>query len=690
LIKKEVLKQKPEETKLGFSLHSLKDKINEIINKIASISILNILDVAWYDARKYATDSLRRKNGLMRAVNKIGSKDRTILITNQQNIPHSITVPANITLQFLQGGFLNISSGKTVTINGHVGAGLYQIFKGSGTVSGLKKVYSEWWGTKKDGTDDSIAFQKALVCAIGGEVLISDGTYLVNCYSLDTSIRGSGKESILKSYTADGYALELGGGGTWTFRGIRDLRIDGDSGRYGVKFANQGSSDQSAGRWVFEKARFRNCKIAVHKTAGNLGNRFLNCLFEAGEFGLYAESHTDHVMHAGCDTFEGCHFQEYTLAAVYINNTDGNPGQTVFRDCIVETNAGFAFFIKEYPNLMPIVFDTVWLEQNHTSGTVTIDSVEYTPRDFYFRKTRYATLDKIGGNAYTLELTESKIRESNSFVSVGSTVIKNDTISTFISDNLQIGVQVLPTRYVESLKSVVVCQQTYANVLLIPPRNKLTSGYTAFGQTFAAANTYIFTCTDGNLTGTIINDGVLFDSCVEVTIPSNYTASVYSSEKPTLPTDKWYAWSVDVKLITTAKPSDLDFVESQVFAPNFASYLEKDKWLTFGGVTNTTAQCKMAIRAKVDGSEVTLRFSAWQTVQFDTVEEATRYFNSKLFSQTSERRRILQSDSAPTTGTWAVGDEVLNNTPAAGGTPGWVCTTAGTPGTWKAMANLAA
>jgi hypothetical protein len=43
----------------------------------------------------------------------------------------------------------------------------------------------------------------------------------------------------------------------------------------------------------------------------------------------------------------------------------------------------------------------------------------------------------------------------------------------------------------------------------------------------------------------------------------------------------------------------------------------------------------------------------------------------------------------PTTGTWRQGDIVWNTASASGGTPGWVCTIAGTPGTWKAMANLA-
>jgi hypothetical protein len=39
--------------------------------------------------------------------------------------------------------------------------------------------------------------------------------------------------------------------------------------------------------------------------------------------------------------------------------------------------------------------------------------------------------------------------------------------------------------------------------------------------------------------------------------------------------------------------------------------------------------------------------------------------------------------AAPTTGTWLRGDRVDNLNPSAGGFVGWVCTTGGTPGTWK-------
>lgn len=49
-----------------------------------------------------------------------------------------------------------------------------------------------------------------------------------------------------------------------------------------------------------------------------------------------------------------------------------------------------------------------------------------------------------------------------------------------------------------------------------------------------------------------------------------------------------------------------------------------------------------------------------------------------------------RNNAAPVAGTWAVGDVVYNSAPAAAGTIGWVCTTAGTPGTWKTFGAIAA
>jgi hypothetical protein len=57
--------------------------------------------------------------------------------------------------------------------------------------------------------------------------------------------------------------------------------------------------------------------------------------------------------------------------------------------------------------------------------------------------------------------------------------------------------------------------------------------------------------------------------------------------------------------------------------------------------------------------------------------------------------RPISSATDPTTYTgsslwrWEVGDVVYNSSPVSGGTIGWVCTTAGTPGTWKTFGAIA-
>lgn len=49
----------------------------------------------------------------------------------------------------------------------------------------------------------------------------------------------------------------------------------------------------------------------------------------------------------------------------------------------------------------------------------------------------------------------------------------------------------------------------------------------------------------------------------------------------------------------------------------------------------------------------------------------------------------FRGSAAPTVGTWKVGDIVYDTTPSASGNIGWVCVTAGTPGTWKTFGTIA-
>lgn len=53
-------------------------------------------------------------------------------------------------------------------------------------------------------------------------------------------------------------------------------------------------------------------------------------------------------------------------------------------------------------------------------------------------------------------------------------------------------------------------------------------------------------------------------------------------------------------------------------------------------------------------------------------------------------RIVGVGSAAPVAGTYYVGDILLHSAPAASGNIGWVCTTQGTPGTWKTFGAIAA
>ena len=97
----------------------------------------------------------------------------TLQISSTLSAPDTLAVPSTVTLQFIQGGMLNIASGKVITINGFVDAGTSQIFTGAGTVAGLKFVMPEWLGST------ATVYQAilALNATTGGTVQLQLGTY---------------------------------------------------------------------------------------------------------------------------------------------------------------------------------------------------------------------------------------------------------------------------------------------------------------------------------------------------------------------------------------------------------------------------------------------------------------------------------------------------------------------------------
>jgi len=185
----------------------------------------------------------------------------------------NVTVPAGVTLDIQQGGPILIDTGVTLTVNGTIEAGGYQIFSLTGTgvatlaVGSCDYVLPQWWGAVgDDSTDCHDAIEAAITAAVNvGFVYIPSGTYRITApidnfaYGYSTThntglvIAGASMGDTIIKYTGSSdYAIKLWHTDLATsiqskavhFVTIRDLRIEansiGSAGGGGVAFKGSG------------------------------------------------------------------------------------------------------------------------------------------------------------------------------------------------------------------------------------------------------------------------------------------------------------------------------------------------------------------------------------------------------------------------------------------------------------------
>lgn len=190
----------------------------------------------------------------------------------------SFTVPSNVTLWFSNGADLSIRTGETVTINGPIDAGLYQIFSGLGTVSGLSRtieVLPEWWGAVGDGTtNDSASIQKCIDTASVIKfrpVQYKIGTKINIPQSKVLNIIGTGLKKtefvVAAGITGFQYARAVSTVGS-VVKFINIVFVESGLGKtsYGIDF--QGYSAAVSDNWL----RLEDCYLYGFDRAINLGN----------------------------------------------------------------------------------------------------------------------------------------------------------------------------------------------------------------------------------------------------------------------------------------------------------------------------------------------------------------------------------------------------------------------------------
>lgn len=160
----------------------------------------------------------------------VASTAREVVIRNAFTLANDTTIPSGYRFKFEQGGSLSIASGKTLTINGEVEAGNYQIFSGAGTITfttSSPNIYSNvrWFGALDSLTrsDDNLsAFNKTIAsipnsaASRGMFVYTPSGHYwssagLTIPGNLD--MRGDGPETTVlrANFSTSGTLIALGG-----------------------------------------------------------------------------------------------------------------------------------------------------------------------------------------------------------------------------------------------------------------------------------------------------------------------------------------------------------------------------------------------------------------------------------------------------------------------------------------------
>ncbi|RLA57453.1 MAG: hypothetical protein DRR04_12800, partial [Gammaproteobacteria bacterium] len=86
------------------------------------------------------------------ALTRIGSSNKVPiwLSPGTWTIDDDLTIPANVSLCLPPGALLTVSSAKTLTVNGSIATGWYQVFSGDGSIvfgdGSIPCIFPEWWG----------------------------------------------------------------------------------------------------------------------------------------------------------------------------------------------------------------------------------------------------------------------------------------------------------------------------------------------------------------------------------------------------------------------------------------------------------------------------------------------------------------------------------------------------------------
>lgn len=622
----------------GETADDLAENIADQINTLSS----------WYTQTLAAVNAYNLVTDLEADVAAAGATDTTLVISDTQTLTGNLTVPANVTLDIKHSGVIALA-GYTLTINGRVVSGIYQIFSGSGTVNGTpiaEYVYPQWFGAKGDGaTEDTEALIGAI--KLGGRIFLPRGTYIT-----DAIWGGNFTPLVIPS-------------GIDEFASNGDFTIEGEGpGLSILKVKDEANADILVFKFV-DDVCFKNFSID-----GNSANQS-----GAGGWRTYFGSN------------DGCCILVRDANRVRIENV------------VVDDALYFGFNISSDSNHVTIercVIDTavggidcqgsqVLIKNNKVLNCSTVgielegDDVDFNINTLLGGANHFC---KIVGNRADACTTGILVKNANKFI---------DIEQNFVYDCDDFGIHVDGTgltgpRKIENIN----VKNNFVNL-----SDDATYGR-GIGVSFANY---------GEIIGNQIeecNNGMRVYTCEYMTITDNYAGenehygcsciavkfSVVQGNRFVNNNQAAGSAVTDTGLIIDG--GENISVTSNALADYQGSptqyiglYLDNDP--TELSISNNIITGNTFRSVGVGGSNHTYTFDS-------NITDIDTSIGPNLYPWISPHKfggnLVNYGTDAPTTGTWSIGDRVYNTAPSTNESIGWVCVSAGTPGTWEPFGGV--
>lgn len=632
---------------------------------------------------------------LSAALNAIGANRATLAIpAGAVAVNSNTTIPANVHLMVMQGGELQVATGVTLTINGGLTAGIYKIFSLTGTgavafnAALVKEVYPEWWGAAADynpdtgaGTDSAAAINAAL--AAHPKVVLLPGKYKIS-----RTLKVRGQCRLLGQGQGTTAIYPATSGGTWinnfaiaynTSDGVNwdvEWPTKGELSGFQVNGSHNGAFAPVFGLLFAGSINIVDCDFyhllgAIYKTGHYLDGVALRGVNIWGSRGTSGQYDIHFGMLGDGLVWERVSIASTSTGGVRIDNCWGG----TILSCIINTS----ITLNECRNL-------TMLAGHMEGGTITQFRGSVTYRDTMFAKSATGPTVSVTGDVYD--------RAYATFDNCGWHV---SSLTNFTADRADIDFSPGATLQLRGCRRQFAVQNNMSKDrktgILISKGGTMVSDFNKFSAMLSQ--------------DCVLHDFGLEPRCWGKRLNINggsYTPFLFSGGDANI---TWraatgsYYYCAAIVVDPTRMIGKVADQETSVSLTNGGAGAGIEMWPsgnwdslavtvriyrgTSSGVYNKYVDVPFIGGVYIwdDGNSV-MGFP-WQTRSAGPADSL-----NNMTEVTFLPSRVLAVHSAvPTVGSWAAGDRVQKAAPAAGSNPGWYCVTAGTPGTWKAEANLA-